>query len=138
MIVATSTNVVNLHRDPYDVYIGRSSAKQPHSKWGNPYQVGKIFTSQLAQTIQQHPNAANHCIGDTIDRTAAIALYRIYLEIRIESRQLSARDFIAIYGKTLGCFCKPLPCHGDIIALFCHWFRQRPESDTGPPEDWTP
>lgn len=27
-----------------------------------------------------------------------------------------------LHGKTLGCFCEPLPCHGDILAAFAESF----------------
>lgn len=32
--------VVNLHKEPYDIYIGRGS------KWGNPYRIGKDGTRE--------------------------------------------------------------------------------------------
>lgn len=31
---------------------------------------------------------------------------------------LTKKDFLKLSGKTLGCFCHPLPCHGDIYADF--------------------
>ena len=27
-------------------------------------------------------------------------------------------NVVKLKGKTLGCFCKPYPCHGDIIAEY--------------------
>ena len=36
-----TTRVVNVHREPYDVYIGRSS-KSLDAVFGNPYAIGKV------------------------------------------------------------------------------------------------
>jgi hypothetical protein len=33
----------------------------------------------------------------------------------IEDRQFFTR-VLDLYGKRLGCFCKPKPCHGDVIV----------------------
>lgn len=61
------------------------------SPWGNPYPI-----------------------SDTLSREEAIARYRDYL--------LGRPDLLArlgeLRGKRLGCFCKPRPCHGDILAEF--------------------
>jgi hypothetical protein len=59
------------------------------SIWGNPFKIGKDG-----------------------DRAEVIAKYRAYIQNRPELlaqvRQLK--------GKVLGCWCKPLPCHGDVLA----------------------
>lgn len=60
------------------------------SKWGNPFVIGRDG-----------------------DRAEVIRLYREYL--------LSRPDLLAevrsLKGKTLGCYCKPQACHGDLLAL---------------------
>lgn len=58
------------------------------SKWGNPFHIGQHGT-----------------------REEVIALYRNYL---LNSPLLS--HLSELRGKTLGCHCKPLPCHGDILV----------------------
>lgn len=59
------------------------------SKWGNPFVIGRDGS-----------------------RGEVIAKYRERLRAR--------PDLIAalpeLRGKRLGCFCAPLPCHGDILA----------------------
>lgn len=58
------------------------------SKWGNPYKIGK------------HGN-----------RNEIIEKYRKY----IMSKPELLSDLKELEGKTLGCFCKPEKCHGDIL-----------------------
>lgn len=86
------TIVVNRHQTPhYDVYIGRPT------KWGNPF-------SHLHGTIAKYRVAT---------REIALQKYEEYLLTRpdlIEAAKLELKD------KVLGCWCKPLSCHGDILA----------------------
>ncbi len=58
------------------------------SKWGNPYHIGRDGTRE--QVIQK---------------------YREYL-CRKENLLDSLHE---LKGKILGCFCKPLNCHGDVL-----------------------
>lgn len=86
--------VVNLNSDAYDVYIGRPS------KWGNPF-------SHLDDSIAEFKVA---------NRTEAITKYKSYI--------LSTPELLyslhELDGKVLGCHCKPLPCHGDILIQLRH------------------
>ena len=75
-------------RDPQNLYIGRRKSDVPGSKWGNPYYV--------------------HDHG----RKRAIQKY----EERLRSSSVLMRSIIELRGKTLGCSCKPLPCHGDVLV----------------------
>lgn len=58
------------------------------SKWGNPYVEGRDGT-----------------------REEVIERYRR----RMERRKDLIEDLDELRGMRLGCFCKPLPCHGDIL-----------------------
>lgn len=82
------TRIVNINKgQEYDIYIGRGS------KWGNPY---------------------SHLYGKGIyvkDRETAILKYKEY----IMNRPGLLEDLHELKGKTLGCFCKPKACHGDIL-----------------------
>lgn len=86
--------VVNLNKENYDVFIGRGS------KWGNPFTHIKDKMT-LADVIV-----------DT--REEAIERYREYLAGNQEL--LDSLD--ELEGKTLGCYCKPKTCHGDILLEF--------------------
>ena len=83
--------VVNLNNEEYDIFIGRGS------KWGNPYTHHK-----------DKPTLAEFIV-DT--REEAIERYREYI---INNKELM--DALPeLEGKILGCYCKPLSCHGDIL-----------------------
>jgi hypothetical protein len=86
------TRVVNLKSgEPYDVYIGRQNPRYRvrRSKWANPFKIG--------------PDG---------DREQVLAKYRAWLQ---EHPELLAA-LPELRGKVLGCWCKPLACHGDILA----------------------
>jgi hypothetical protein len=86
-----STKVVHCKKDKYDVYIGRPSI------WGNPYSHKKgTLAAFLVNT-----------------REEAIAKYKEYLLANPDLVQRARRE---LRGKVLGCWCKPLPCHGDVLA----------------------
>lgn len=91
-------------QDPQNVYIGRAgrifigSGDQkrifhyPSSPWHNPYKVGP----------------KGYSLGD------ALALYRDHLEALLTDPAVK-EEFLQLSGKTLGCWCCPQACHGDII-----------------------
>jgi hypothetical protein len=87
------SKVVHCKREPFDVYIGRPSP------WGNPFVLNRDGT-----------------------RGEVIAKYRRHLWQRI--RQEGA-PFIAqlasLQGKTLGCFCAPKACHGEVLVKAADW-----------------
>lgn len=85
-----TTRVVNLRKEPHDVYIGRGS------KWGNPF-------SHLPDTKATTVVAT---------REEAISRYHDWLD---EQPELLAA-LPELKGKTLGCYCKPQACHGDLLA----------------------
>jgi hypothetical protein len=68
------------------------------SKWGNPFRIG--------------PDG---------NRSEVLHKYALYL--------LQQPDLLAalpeLRGKVLGCWCAPLPCHGDILVDFAHRRRKK-------------
>ena len=62
------------------------------SKWGNPFEIGRDGT-----------------------REQVIEKFREYLI----SNQVLMRDLSELRGKTLGCWCKPEACHGDVLVGMC-------------------
>lgn len=52
-------------------------------------------------------------ITELVDRQTAIDLYKGWVRAQPD---LLRRIRAECKGKTLGCFCKPLPCHGDILV----------------------
>lgn len=66
------------------------------SKWGNPFQIGKDGT-----------------------REEVIAKYREWIQGQPEL--LAALP--ELQGKTLGCWCAPKPCHGDVLVELVYGFK---------------
>ena len=58
------------------------------SKWGNPFTVGKDGT-----------------------REEVVNKYRTWLLTQPHLLE----ELYSLKGKTLGCWCSPLPCHGDVL-----------------------
>lgn len=81
------TRVVNIRNEKCDVYIGRGS------RFGNPYIIGK------------HGN-----------RAEVIELYRKKFIAKLFDDEEFADEVCSLKGKRLGCYCAPLPCHGDVIV----------------------
>ncbi len=86
------TVVVNIHKEPFDVYIGRKGQGQD-GYFGNPFRIGHGISRE-----------------DTVKR------FQRYFIDRIEKDSEFKRRILALKGKRLGCFCKPKACHGDVIA----------------------
>lgn len=62
------------------------------SKWGNPFKIGKDGTRE--------------------------EVVELYLEYILGNDELMAA-LPELKGKALGCWCAPLPCHGDILVGLC-------------------
>lgn len=94
------TKVVNKFHEHYDVYIGRGS------KWGNP------FTH-----IKDKQTKAQYVVNS---REEAIEAYHVWIT-RGDGKHLM-NDLHELKGKTLGCFCKPKSCHGDVLVQLVEEF----------------
>lgn len=95
------TRVVNLRdKVPFDVYIGRPG-KGVEGYFGNPCRVG----------IQCPECGFVHTVSG-----GTLACFEQYARRRMEHDQEYHTAVKNLKGKTLGCFCKPRPCHGDILA----------------------
>lgn len=86
-----STTVVHNKKAAYDVYIGRPS------KWGNLF-------SHLEGTLAKYKVST---------REEAIIAYRKWITAGEGKYLLS--HLHELKGKVLGCWCKPLACHGDVL-----------------------
>ena len=69
------------------------------TRWGNPYRIGKHG-----------------------DRQQVIALYREWLWQEIRSGAIALQDLAELHTEeTLGCWCYPQDCHGDVLARAAAW-----------------
>ena len=57
-------------------------------------------------------------IGEDGTREHVVEKYRQYFRSRIATDADFIEKVLRLKGKLLGCWCKPLPCHGDIIAEY--------------------
>ncbi|GAW86717.1 conserved hypothetical protein [Bathymodiolus platifrons methanotrophic gill symbiont] len=93
IIDAGITRVVNKDKgEDFDVYIGRGS------DWGNPHAVG------FGASPGEEQN----------DREEAIRKFKYDFEKGYLKK--NKEDALKLKGKILGCHCKPLACHGDVIS----------------------
>jgi hypothetical protein len=88
------TVVVNIHKESFDVYIGRRGRGQD-GYFGNRFRIGHGVSRE-----------------DTVKR-----FQRDFID-RIEKDSEFKHRILALKGKRLGCFCKPKACHGDVIAAW--------------------
>lgn len=101
----SETVVVNCRFEPYDMYVGRELNKKFH--YGNPFtHLTYVSTPTIVKVA---------------DRNMAIHYYQRWLEglsfteHEPERRQWILDNLEQLRGKRLGCFCKPAPCHGDVL-----------------------
>lgn len=81
---------VHCKRDRYDVLIDRTT------RWGNPYKM-----------------SGEH------DRDLVLMYFWVGLQHSQDSRFVWMREHIhQLEGKTLGCWCAPRKCHGDLLLEY--------------------
>jgi Domain of unknown function (DUF4326) len=84
--------VVHCKKAKFDVYIGRPS------KWGNTFVIDKDGT-----------------------REEVIVKHREWF-LKPEQAQLRKDARVELRGMILGCWCKPLACHGDTLASYANGY----------------
>ena len=82
--------------DDYDVFVGRPRGGR--IKLGNPYYIGRDG-----------------------DRKTVIAKFESWLRDQITAGQFTVGYIASLYGKVLGCYCAPHPCHGDVWLHYASW-----------------
>jgi hypothetical protein len=83
------TSVVDVRYEQCDVYIGRKCGRWAHSKWANPFHVGRDGTRhQVIVKYREHILASPHLMAALPE----------------------------LKNKVLGCWCHGLPCHGDVLV----------------------
>ena len=111
-----STVVVNLRdcpgnweSNPRFVYVGRGG-RGHDGYFGNPFILER-----------EH------------DRPAVLERYRVWIRLRL-AEDPAFRDRVAeLHGKYLVCFCRPLPCHGDILAEWADVLKCREDTQCPSP-----
>jgi hypothetical protein len=108
--------VVHCKREEYEVYIGRPS------EWGNPF---SHKTGTKAEFVVE-------------SREAAVEAYRVWLFDRMREDEGLLRRVAGLRGKTLGCWCAPQACHGDVLARAAEWAAKQIDEREGDVDDFDP
>lgn len=95
-------HIANATGAPDEVYIGRAGHGLD-GYYGNPVIPGERCPVCSAVHVEK---------GDTLP-----CFWR-YAEARMKDDPTFAARVRELRGKTLLCFCKPKPCHGDVLARF--------------------
>ena len=97
---AALARVVDCRHSRYDVYIGRGRDPRGGEPggWGNPFRVG-----------------VDGSRGEVIEK------YRRRLWAEIQAGRVDLAALAALHGKTLGCWCAPRPCHGEVLQAAASW-----------------
>lgn len=104
----TVTRVINLKDrtgSPDEVYIGRPGHGFD-GYFGSPIVRGKVCPV---------------CRDIHFGAGATLPCYRKWLWEKIGNDKVYRERVRALAGKVLVCFCKPHPCHGDILAACADW-----------------
>lgn len=88
---------VNKHREEYDVLCTRPGPL------GNPHPVGR-------------PCPVPSCRGMVHPRGGAVFAFRLHFYSDAGARMRAAARRLLKKGDRLGCVCKPLECHCDVVA----------------------
>jgi len=94
------TRVVNFKKEAHTFYIGRKRNNKFH--FGNPFEMGKGRDGSRKEVIDKFERWLDGDPG--------------FKHIEPERRKYILTNLHLLKGETLGCFCKPLACHGDIYV----------------------
>lgn len=104
----SQTRVVHIRHHPYDVYIGRANPRSRlrASPFANPFRIGPDGT-----------------------REEVMEKYETLMRERLASDNLWRERLEALRGRTLGCWCAPEPCHGDVLVRLLDEQQEDEESE---------
>ena len=115
--------MVNGKRPDFDVYIGRQlnypKAKFPRSKWANPFTFKQDGEIALVMYEVYITSLLENDWPDKDPRFTPSQRGRVMRAVRGARQSSETWNLDELDGKILGCWCKPGPCHGDVlIKLF--------------------
>lgn len=99
------TTIVNIRKEKCDLYIGRS--RQSHLHFGNPFHIGPNGTRE--EVINNYELWLRGCA---------------FTELEQPRRRWILGVLHNIEGKKLGCYCAPLPCHGNVLIKLLEEYKQ--------------
>ena len=125
--------VVNVKVEQCTVYCGRSCYGRVDVGLGNPFVVGKHGSREecvklFGELLFADFTNASQIIGEGGDDVYGIRKLADKLQMSVEELESLQHDIHEAISKlretdVLGCWCKPLSCHADLIHLF--WLKQQ-------------
>ena len=110
-VVENPTKVVNLQHAEFDVYVGR---------------MGHGFDGYFGNPIRR--NVFCKICGKThILKSETLDCFEKYARLRLSVDPEYRKRVRALFGKRLGCFCKPYRCHGDTLAQLASELQLKPK-----------
>lgn len=91
-------NLQDWMADPQNVYVGRR---------------GVVFIDGTRFPPESSPFANPFKVDKSTTRDQAVEKYREYIVQKLANKEL---DLETLRGKTLGCWCKPDNCHGNVLV----------------------
>lgn len=107
-------NQFEWEKHPDHVYIGRANSVRV--KINDKYIPFPAVASPFA-----NPYGAKK-----YGREESIVLYEEYMRKKLDADPELVRELLALKGKTLGCWCAPLPCHGDVVLKLIEEYSAKP------------
>lgn len=95
--------------DPNNVYIGRK---------GIVFIKDKVSNKKERYPKQNSPFANPFKVGKDGKREEVLEKYELYLQDQIKNNIITKEMLLTLKDKNLGCWCKPEPCHGDILIKY--------------------
>lgn len=105
------TEVVHFKKYDFDVYIGRPSP------WGNPFSCKDDSIAEVKVNTR----------GESIDAHWKWLIGEDYTDIEQERRQWILDHIEELRGKTLGCWCDRVRCHGDNYIKYLYPEPEKPK-----------
>jgi hypothetical protein len=96
------TTVVHCMKSGFDVYIGRPKISKENEHFGNPFGTNGSVSIKVASREE-----AIASFKDWLSGTK-------YTDLEQERRKWILENLHTLKDKRLGCWCKPLGCHGDV------------------------
>ena len=82
------------------------------------YRTYNLDTSKVTPIDRRSIFGNPFKIGPGCTREQCIEKYRVWFQDKLCGELGSAAKVRTLKGKILGCWCTPLPCHGDIIIKY--------------------
>ena len=113
--------VVNIRdKTPYDVYVGRPAGNEKFH-YGNPF--SHMYGSMASVIVGSRQEAVEAC-----EKWLRGQAHR---NVEQERRKWILENLFRLRGKTVGCFCAPKLCHGEVLLRMAEAVRPLSKLEKG-------